>query len=169
MAYHIWRDGIPPDEDKVVMLTSSGKWVATSSPLFTKLVARFHNMETAQDAATRLGGAVVEERSPVEGRRPDAHVGVKPELVAAFAEFDRQHPSVYVHFAGHAKEVIDSGKKKVSYRAVLERARWTFDHIRPKLPVKINMRFAAMYGRKFVREYPQYAKYFRLPKGVRSL
>jgi hypothetical protein len=141
----------------VLFLTDQGKWISPESPLFITLAAKFVNLETAQDAAAHYKGTVSEVNGPAEGRKRDSYAGLDEKMVKRFLKFDREHPSVYASFVRFAQEIIASGKRRISHRAILDRIRWDAEQVVAKPQFKINSQFAGLYVRKLLHEYPQYA------------
>jgi len=87
----------------------------------------------------------------------------------AFEEFHTTHPKVYMHFCRLAFIAIRAGRKRISFRALLNVIRWEIflqpesddktqltlegDKIRK---FKINDAYSPYYARLFVKEFPEY-------------
>ena len=79
-----------------------------------------------------------------------------------FNEFDRKNPNVYELFKKYGLEMIHKTTKKVSHKLIVERLRWEF-YFKTEddnSDFKINNNYTAYYGRKFIREFPQYTDRF---------
>ncbi len=78
-----------------------------------------------------------------------------------FLEFHQNHPEIYAMFKHYCFSAIDSGKKKYSARAIMERLRWelNIDH---SGEYKINDHCIPYYARQFLSDYPQHKDFFEL-------
>lgn len=84
----------------------------------------------------------------------------KKTIQQAFEEFDKNNPSVYVMFIQGFFQAKRSGKKKVSFKMILNKIRW--DHyIQTKdiTKYKINDAYASRYARKFIFNHPEYKSF----------
>ena len=88
----------------------------------------------------------------------------KDELEQAAIEFHRTHPTVWKYFVRFTEEIIDRGFSKYSVNAIFERIRWETDKADSEggSTFKLNNNHRSFYARKFMREYPQHAGFFRL-------
>lgn len=83
-------------------------------------------------------------------------------ILERFQAFDREHPRVWALFVQFAFELVRRGHKHHSADAVLHRVRWETDAGSSDADdFKINNDFAALYSRKWAREYPMHAEFFR--------
>lgn len=90
----------------------------------------------------------------------------------AFREFHRKNPEVYTKFKEFALKAINSGKKKVSFKLIMNVIRWELfmqtnednsvmingDFVR----FKINDAYGSRYARLFCKEFPQYENHVEL-------
>lgn len=84
----------------------------------------------------------------------------------AFELYDSANPSVYEHFKKLAFELIRAGKKKISFKLILNRIRWDvyvqteeptlFNQKGEKVKFKINDAYSSRYARKFVSDFPEH-------------
>jgi hypothetical protein len=80
-----------------------------------------------------------------------------------FNAFDRKNPHVYEKFKKYAFELIQAGKNVVPHILIMQRLRWDYyvQTTDDNSPFKINNDYVAYYGRKFVRQFPEYTHKFR--------
>lgn len=89
------------------------------------------------------------------------------EIRKQCAAYHKQNPQVWELFVRFTKEVIDSGHSNYSVKAIFERIRWEFDVGGDgKTEFKINNNFTSLYGRRFMRMYPEYDGFFRTRKQI---
>jgi len=84
----------------------------------------------------------------------------------AFEKFHADNPLVYEHFIRLALKAIYAGKKKISFKMILNVIRWEvfletkeetlFEHKGTKHMFKINDAYSSRYARLFVDNYPQH-------------
>ena len=87
------------------------------------------------------------------------------EMRSQVAEFHANNPEVWKMFVGFTFEMIMSGRKHYSAKAVFERLRWEVDISRgPANTFKLNNNYPAFYARRFHRIYPEHAGFFRTRK-----
>lgn len=95
----------------------------------------------------------------------------------AFETYHKLNPNVFSYFEKYAFEAISTGKKKVSFKMILNAVRWQ-EYIRTSDPIivtlnnkhhqfKINDAFSSRYSRLFIDKYPQYADKIEL-RGLRA-
>jgi hypothetical protein len=92
----------------------------------------------------------------------------------AFEEFHKENPKVYDLFKRYALIAIKKGKKKVSFKLIMNVIRWdvyikTFDRNRFSIRVwrygkkteidtfKINDAYGSRYARLFVKDFPEFS------------
>jgi hypothetical protein len=87
----------------------------------------------------------------------------------AFEAYHAANPHVYVYFKKLALKAIKIGKKKVSFKLIMNVIRWEIylkTHEPTPLPsdktFKINDAYGSRYARLFVRDYPHLEKYIEL-------
>jgi hypothetical protein len=91
----------------------------------------------------------------------------------AFDAYHAANPHVYVYFKKLALKAIKLGKKKVSFKLIMNVIRWeiylkTHDPTEVRLPdtqqktFKINDAYGSRYARLFVRDYPSLKDYIEL-------
>ena len=84
------------------------------------------------------------------------------EMRSQVAEFHANNPEVWKMFVGFTFEMIMSGRKHYSAKAVFERLRWEVDISRgPANTFKLNNNYPAFYARRFHRMYPEHTGFFR--------
>jgi hypothetical protein len=101
------------------------------------------------------------------------HAATGKSIQDAFLEYHTVNPEVYVWFKKLAFKAIKIGKKKVSFKLIMNVIRWeiylkTYDPNpldTPTLPLKtfkINDAFGSRYARLFVRDYPHLESFIDL-------
>jgi hypothetical protein len=90
------------------------------------------------------------------------------ELVEQFKAFDRNNPTIWIHFRNFALRALHAGVPHYSADAILHRIRWHIEvetrgagEVREQ-ELKINNNHAAFYARKFREEYPRHADFFQI-------
>jgi len=84
------------------------------------------------------------------------------DLRDAFERFDADNPKVWELFVRFTKQLIARGFKHYSADAVLHRVRWETAVETTGDAFKVNNNFVSGYARKFEREYPEHAGFFRM-------
>lgn len=86
----------------------------------------------------------------------------RSRLEREFLEYDALHDEMWRLFRQFAFEAIRSGHSRFSADAILHRIRWfcTVEHGAGGF--KVNDHFSAFYARKFVRCFPEHARFFEL-------
>lgn len=84
----------------------------------------------------------------------------------AFEQFHRDNPKVYARIKSMALNAIGRGKKRISFKLIIEVIRWeTFMETNEQLTIfvegeerkfKINNAYESRYARLFLQEYPQH-------------
>ena len=84
------------------------------------------------------------------------------ELDLAFEAFHADNPGVYALFAYFTAEILQTGRKNYSARAVAHRIRWHSD-IETNSPdgFKLNNNHVRRYALKFMDDYPEHRGFFR--------
>lgn len=89
----------------------------------------------------------------------------------AFDSYHRENPHVYVYFKKLALKAIKLGKKKVSFKLIMNVIRWEIylkTYEPTELPntlqktFKINDAYGSRYARLFVRDFPHFESYIEL-------
>lgn len=79
----------------------------------------------------------------------------------AFAEFDREHPEVYLWFRKYALELLYAGATRAGAKAIVERIRWEVAIQYPGRDLKINNNYTAYYARKLAAEDVRFRDFFQ--------
>lgn len=92
-------------------------------------------------------------------------VHTRPEnqasIEAAFWQFHREHPEVYVELRGLARELIARGYKRFGIATIYEVARWrSMMRRRPGDAFKLNNNHRAYYARLLMQAEPDLAGLF---------
>jgi hypothetical protein len=84
----------------------------------------------------------------------------------AFEKYHSENPAVYERIRGMALKAINRGKKRISFKLIIEVIRWeTFMETDDQLTLfidgekrkfKINNAYESRYARLFLQEYPQH-------------
>jgi hypothetical protein len=84
----------------------------------------------------------------------------------AFEEYHRENPVVYGYFKRLAFKAIEKGKKKISFKLILNVIRWEvyidtiernlFNQGDEQIKFKINDAYGAHYASMFAEEYPEH-------------
>jgi len=84
----------------------------------------------------------------------------------AFNQYHKLNPKVYDQFKRLAFQAIDKGKKKISFKAILNVIRWEvfiqtdeptlFDIAGETVKFKINDAYSSRYARLFIKENPEH-------------
>ena len=82
-------------------------------------------------------------------------------LHTKWKEFHHDNPRVYELFKKFTFQAIQAGRKNYSVNAIFERIRWHTDIETCGDDFKLNNNHRAYYGRKFMRDYPEYDGFFR--------
>lgn len=88
-------------------------------------------------------------------------------ITQAFLEFHRGNPGVYVAMKKMALEAINRGKKKISFKMIMNVVRWeiymqTTDNAKAEtdqgvtVEAKINDAYGSRYARLFIEEFPMH-------------
>ena len=77
-----------------------------------------------------------------------------------FQEFHYDNPEVYTMFKHFAFKAMDSGRRKYSARAIMERLRWELNIQTKSEDYKINDHTIPHYARMFLRDFPDHEGFF---------
>ena len=77
-----------------------------------------------------------------------------------FQEFHYDNPEVYTMFKHFAFKAMDSGRRRYSARAIMERLRWELSIQTKSDDYKINNDTIPLYARMFLRDFPQHQGFF---------
>lgn len=83
-------------------------------------------------------------------------------IQSSFVEFHKENPQVYTQFKKLAFDAINKGKKKISFKMIMNVVRWDM-FMKPTKKndagerFKINDAFGSRYARLFVKEHPKHA------------
>ena len=84
-----------------------------------------------------------------------------PSNYKNFLHFNTRYPQVYLLFERFAMQLINSGKKKLGSKMIMERIRWEITTgSKDEEGFKINNNYTAYYSRWFIKQHPEYADYF---------
>jgi hypothetical protein len=99
-------------------------------------------------------------------------------IQTAFEDFHKKNPKVYEMFKKYALEAIKKGKKKISFKLIMNVIRWEvfmvtdeptlFNNKGQQTKFKINDAYGSRYARLFVADYPQYKGKIEL-RSLRSM
>jgi hypothetical protein len=82
-------------------------------------------------------------------------------LIDQFKRYEERNPQFYEVFCQYAFQLIDSGHTRFSPAAIFERIRWEMaTNLEHDYGFRVNDRYAALYSRKFMKQYPQYNGFF---------
>lgn len=82
-------------------------------------------------------------------------------LAERFEDFHRTHGEVYTLFERFARELKARGRDRYSADAILHRIRWHYATSGPDASgFKINDHYSAMYARKLMDDFPEFAGFF---------
>lgn len=79
-------------------------------------------------------------------------------------EFHARNPEVWNLFVQFANEKIRLGYQHFGAKAIMERVRWETAKGDGTPMLKVNDMFTAFYARRFAREFPRHADFFRTRK-----
>jgi len=95
----------------------------------------------------------------------------------AFEEYHRLNPKVFGYFEKYAFEAINAGKKKISFKMIMNVIRWTifiqteeptlFNMEGRKVKFRINDAYGSRFARLFIEKYPQHTDKIEL-RNLRS-
>ncbi len=95
----------------------------------------------------------------------------------AFEAYHAENPHVYIYFKKLALKAIKIGKKKVSFKLIMNVIRWeiylktveptSLPVLGPSKTFKINDAYGSRYARLFVRDFPDLEKFIEL-RNLRS-
>lgn len=84
----------------------------------------------------------------------------------SFEEYHRNNPKIYGEFKKFALKAIKAGKKRISFKMILNVIRWEvfiapikpnlFDQPNEFSEMKINDAYSSRYARLFVEDYPEH-------------
>lgn len=85
------------------------------------------------------------------------------EIAEQAERFDTEHPKMWKLFTRFTFDRIRRGHKHYSVNAIFERIRWEVDSVggNDQATFKLNNNYRAIYSRRFHKEYPEYAGFFR--------
>ncbi len=92
----------------------------------------------------------------------------------SFEEFHSKNPLVYGYFKEFAFEALKKGKKKISFKMIMNVIRWEIyinthesEDVQEPFRFKISDAYHSRYARLFVSDFPQYASFVEL-RSLRS-
>ena len=93
-------------------------------------------------------------------------------LEAAFLEFDRANPMVWVKFCGHCDDLLSAGFSHYSADAIIAACRFAHDLAIQSVGdrdahgnrLRINNNFVRFYAERWTREHPEHPKFFQSRK-----
>ena len=86
-------------------------------------------------------------------------------LLQSFETFDTKNPHIYKTFEKYALELIHSGHKHSSAWLVVNRMRWdSAIKTESTLDYKIPNDYIGVYARRFHKQHPNHANFFRVKK-----
>jgi len=74
----------------------------------------------------------------------------------------KQNPQVYEKFKEYTLEAVNSGRKRYSHWAIINRIRWNREIETRGGEFKISNDYICFYARLFHAEYPEYREFFNL-------
>lgn len=86
-----------------------------------------------------------------------------------FEEYNSQNPHIYRQFVFYTINAIESGYKNFGSQMILEKIRWETGVVSKNSDFKINNSYAAFYSRLFMKDFPQYAEYFRIRNSIADI
>jgi hypothetical protein len=88
----------------------------------------------------------------------------RDRIQETFERFDAAHPEVYALFTRAARDLVDSGRKRIGAKNIFEHIRWEtrVGALASERPYKINNNFPARYVRKLLDEYPELAPFIEI-------
>lgn len=99
-------------------------------------------------------------------RTMDFRQNTGKSIQKAFDIFDQMNPGVYREFRNQALLAISKGKRKISFKMILNYIRWEkfmtteeptlFNQDGKKIKFKINDAYSSRYARKFITEFPEH-------------
>lgn len=106
------------------------------------------------------------------------HSATGKSIQQAFDDYHKNNPKVYDKFKELSLSAIKKGKKKISFKLILNVIRWEhFMNVNEQTDVfldnelrkfKINDAYASRYARMFINEFPEHAEKIEL-RELRSL
>ncbi len=85
---------------------------------------------------------------------------------AKFEAFDKKNPDIYVQFRRVTNTAIMRGQKHLSAELIINQLRWESPVSSKNDPYKIPNWIKPFYSRKFMREYPHYAGFFKTKNSI---
>lgn len=86
---------------------------------------------------------------------------VSDESFCRFLDFHHENPMVYRIFQEMAFEMLATGRKHYSARAIMEVARWRIDLQTTGEPFKLNNNHTPWYSKMFMEAHPEHEGFFR--------
>jgi hypothetical protein len=80
---------------------------------------------------------------------------------ALFREYDQRNPQLWEQFERLAFEAMRKGHQHIGSNLISARIRWETGARAEDGEYKFNEKWLPFYARKFAREYPQHAGFFR--------
>lgn len=106
------------------------------------------------------------------------HSATGKSIQQAFDDYHKNNPKVYEKFKELSLNAIKKGKKKISFKLILNVIRWEhFMNVNEQTDVflnnelrkfKINDAYASRYARMFINEFPEHSEKIEL-RELRSL
>jgi len=90
------------------------------------------------------------------------------KLKDEFDKFHKENPEVWELFVKFTFDVVNTGRKNYSVKAVFERIRWHTDIETTGKPFKLSNNHTAYYARHFHEKYPEHEGFFKT-KQLRSV
>jgi hypothetical protein len=81
-----------------------------------------------------------------------------------FERFHAENPRVFELFKKFAREVMQTGRRRFSADAVIQRIRWFVQVDTTGDEFKVNDNYSAYYARLLIRECPEFDGFFELRK-----
>ena len=78
-----------------------------------------------------------------------------------FQIYHSDNPEVYRLYKRFALQAIDAGAKHLGSKAIMERIRWQTNVETVGDPFKVNNNLTPFYARLFMKDFPEYADFFR--------
>jgi hypothetical protein len=87
------------------------------------------------------------------------------DLEIEFEKFDRANPQIWKLFERFCADVIESGRRKLGARVIIERIRWeVYIVTKSEDDFKINDHHTPYYSRKWLKTHPDHPGFFETRK-----
>jgi len=86
----------------------------------------------------------------------------RESMFQRWVTFHTQNPTFYAMFLRFSREALGAGRKNLSVNLIFERIRWetTIATVSGD-GYKLNNDYRALYARKLMKDYPEFAGFFR--------